>query len=111
MIENCKITKTQLGIEDHGMMIFFITVEGCGWGVSIGGYSLDKYIKDQPREGCGKAYQAIRRILEILEIDTWEKLPGTIIRVETEGPGSQATKIGHIIKDKWFDIKEYMKST
>ena len=37
-IETVKITKTFLGREDHGILTCYLTVEGDGFEVSIGGY-------------------------------------------------------------------------
>ena len=34
-IENVKITKTFFGMEDHGILTCYLTVEGDGFGVSI----------------------------------------------------------------------------
>ena len=45
----------------------------------------------------------IRRILETLEINGWEKLPGTVIRCKTEGWGGGVPAIGHALKEKWFE--------
>jgi len=111
MIKNGKITSTMLGIEDHGIMTFFLTVQWPGSGCSFGGYSLDAYGGEgEPRRSSGVGYQAIRRILETLGVDRWEKLPGTLIRLEDEGPGGRLTKIGHIMEERWFDLAEYMKA-
>ena len=46
----------------------------------------------------------ISKILETLEVDTWEDLPDTYLRVEATS--SKVTKIGHILKDQWFDPQE-----
>ena len=34
-------------------------------------------------------------------------LPGKYIRIEDNGLGSTITKIGNIIEEKWFDLKEF----
>ena len=78
MIENAKITSTMLGVEDHGVMTFYITCEWSGAGCSFGGYGLDfRSDEDEPRKGYGTSYQSIRCILETLRLDRWEKLNGT----------------------------------
>lgn len=108
-IVNAKITSTVLGIEDHGIMSFMLMCEWPGAGCGFGGYALDQRDKEtNTRKGSGYGYQAIRFILETAGVDRWEKLPGTLIRIEDNGPGSRLTKIGHILEDRWFDIEEYM---
>ena len=44
---------------------------------------------------------------KIVGVDKWEDLPGKYIRFEDNGCGFTVTKIGNIIKDKWFDLKEF----
>lgn len=109
-VRNARITSTMLGIEDHGIMTFFITVEWSGGGVGIGGYNLDANATNDHgiRQG-GAAYQAIRCILETVGVDSWEKLKGQLVRIDEDGAGTRVSKIGNIIKDQWFDLAEYMK--
>ncbi|HEL1790804.1 TPA: hypothetical protein TXV07_002157, partial [Streptococcus suis] len=65
-IENVKITKTFLGREDHGILTCYLTVEGYGFGVSIGGYCLDKYDEHKKkRVAFHKSFELIDRILEV----------------------------------------------
>lgn len=99
-IENCRITSTMLGDEDHGIPSGFIHLSGdAGWGQGYGGYDLrykdymKKFVFDMPR---------------ILGVSCWEKLPGTVLRVEHDnGPGSsrKILRIGHIINDCWFTME------
>ena len=109
MIANAKIKSTMLGIEDHGIMTFFLFCEWPGSGGGIGGYALDGHKPSDQRVGSGHGYQAIRRILETVGVDKWEKLPGTLIRIEDPGLGRPLTRIGHIMEDRWFDLDAYMK--
>lgn len=50
--------------------------------------------------------EAISKIL-VVGVDKWEDLPGKYIRIEYNGLGSTVTKIGNIIEEKWFDLKEF----
>lgn len=117
LIRNAKITSTMLGVEDHGIMTFFITVEWQGGGVGIGGYALDGPDTNnkaagfgaKTRVGYGYGYQAIRHILETVGVDTWEKLRGSYCRVDDDGLGQRVSKIGNLMKDNWFDLVEHMK--
>lgn len=108
MIENVKITATMFGKEDHGIMTCQIWVEGDGWGCCYGGYALDGFDKSKnKRYASPNGLQAIIEILNTLEVETWEKLQGQYIRVETSGWGGKITKIGHLMKDKWFSFEEF----
>ena len=109
MIKNAIIKSTTLGKEDHGIMTFFITIQGeKGTCVSIGGFALDEYDPNtKNRVFKSESMEIISKILEIVGVDSWEKLPGKYIRFEDNGWGSTVTKIGNIIDDKWIDIKEF----
>lgn len=106
-IENCKIKSTSLGVEDLGIFTAFVWLEGDGWGCGFGGFAFDQWNKDQGRR-VGNAFgvEFIRGVLETLEVDTWEKLPGTFLRAECDGVGGGVRKIGHPIKNVWFDPKQ-----
>ena len=109
-IENVVIESTMLGTEDHGIMTFFLYLNGDGWGCGFGGYCLDTFNENKKeRVGVASGLQAIMEVLKTLEVDKWEDLRGTYIRCETEGSGGGITKIGHLIKDKWFSLKEFYK--
>ena len=101
-IKNARIESTMLGIEDHGSMTFFLYLDYGGSGQGMGGYVLDGGHKPS-----GHAFGAIRKILETLEVDTWEKLPKQLCRVEADD--GKVYRIGHTIKNRWFDLAAYMK--
>lgn len=105
-IKNAKITGTTLGYEDHGILTCFVHVEGDSWGCGFGGYGLDEW--DEPQKArIGTAYgcQFIIETLKVVGVDSWEKLKGQHVRVESEGWGGKITRIGHITKELWFDPK------
>ena len=107
-IENCQIASTHLGSEDHGILTCFLSLKGDGWGVGFGGYALDTYNKElNKRIPTAKGFGAIKAIMDTLEVEKWEDIPGTYIRAETEGWGGKCKKIGHLMKDKWFSFDEY----
>jgi len=106
VIQNAQIDRTFFGIEDHGILTFFIHLQydECGY-QGFGGYSLDGH-----GEGWGKWLLFVRALLRALEIEKWEELPGCYCRVKRED-GSMHAKpfaIGHPIKDKWADIRDYL---
>ena len=105
-IENGRITATRLG-EDHGCLTAYITVEGAGWGCSFGGYVLDHWFgQHNPTRGTG----AIVELLKALDLESWESLTGTYVRVKTEGFGGSILAIGHIYNDQWFSFAEYFRT-
>ena len=107
-VENAKIINVSLTMEDHGCLTFWITVEGAGWGCSIGGYSIGLgYLGAGKFDGYGPGLEAMMRIMDVVGVDKWEDLKGEYVRVKTEGWGSTVTCIGNILKDKWFDLKEF----
>lgn len=111
-IVNARISSTQLGCEDHGIMSFFVMLEWNGGGQGLGGYAIDKYDqRTKERIGCGFGITAIRKILETVGVGKWEDLKGKLIRAKINSwkfP-DRAPIIGHIIEDKWFDLKEFME--
>ena len=109
MIKNAIIESTMLGREDHGIMTFMIFIKfdkcvSCG----VGGYVLDDYDKgSKKRVFSAKSMESISKVLDVVGVDKWEDLPGKYIRIEDNGLGSTIDKIGNIIEDKWFDLKEF----
>ena len=105
---NAKITGTMLGKEDHGIMTCLIYCEFENGACAYGGYALDTFDKTQKkRVGVGKSIEAIMRILDCVGVDSWEQLKGKYIRIEHTGWGGGITKIGNLIKDKWFSFEEF----
>lgn len=101
-IQNATIKSTMLGIENHGCLTFFLHCEGDGWGQGFGGHS------------CGNGSflaEAVRQILETLEVDNWEDLPGKNVRLKSCKEDGMLHAIGHITKNKWYDIKEHSKKS
>ena len=111
MIQNAKISCTSLGTEDHGIMTCHLMLEGDGWCCGFGGYALDTFDKTvNMRVGTAVGLDAIMRLMETLEVEKWEDLKGQFIRCESNGWGGKITKIGHLIKEKWFSFEEYFNS-
>lgn len=110
-IKNAKITSTMLGREDHGIMTFMIWVELDSYTCGVGGYALDMYDRAaEKRVFTAKGLEAISKILEVVDVDEWEKLPGKYIRIKDNGWGSTIDEIGHLIKDKWFNLREFFSN-
>lgn len=105
-VENAMITSTFLGYEEHGILTFLIELKGNGWGVGFGNCALDE-CSGGKRIPVSEGLECISTILKTVGVDKWEDLKGKYVRVETNGYDCTVTKIGHILKDKWFDLDEF----
>lgn len=111
-IENAKITNVSLTMADHGMLTFYITLEGNGWGTNYGGYGIGRgYLGAEEFSSSDKGLEAMMRIMDVVGVDTWEDLKGKFVRVKMSSLGQPITTIGNLIKNKWFDIKEFFKNS
>ena len=86
-IKNAKIVGTFLGI-DEGRMILRINLD-FGGAVQCAMWPKQEF----------KA-STIKEFLECLEVDQWESLVGTPVRVKATF--TSVVAIGHFIEDKWF---------
>jgi len=108
VIKNVQITRTMLGKEDHRMFTCWLYLTGDGWGIGYGGYTLDNWNAQlQKRVVTENGFQAIQGIMEALDVGSWEELKGKFIRVELTDEFGTVTKVGHLLKDKWFSFKEH----
>ena len=107
-IENAKITNVSLTMEDHGCLTFWITVESTGWGCNIGGYCIGKgYLGASEFNGYGPGLEAMMRVMDTVGVSKWEDLKGEYVRIKRAEWGNTITCIGNILKDKWFDLKDF----
>ena len=111
-ILNVKITNTSITMENHGILTFYITVEGAGMSVLLGGYKIGEgYLGAKAFFAVdGVGLEAIMYIMNVVGVDKWEDLKGKYCRIKTNGWGSTVNAIGNIIEDKWFDIKNFFTS-
>lgn len=104
--KNAKITDVSLGIGDHCCLTFSITLKGSGWGASFGGYNL-AFFNGTSFEGSEKGLEALTRIMDVVGVAKWEDIKGHYVRVKQED--RLVVGIGNIIKDKWFEPREFFK--
>lgn len=97
-IKNAVVEGTFLGVEDHGILTYFLHLEGEAWSQGFGGHVCDEH---------NFLAASIREILKTLKVDSWEKLKGTHVRVQ--GNDNKIHCIGHIIEDRWYDITKHSK--
>lgn len=101
-IQNGKIERTTLGYEDHGILSAMIFIAFGGSVQGFGGWRLDTYDRATYSAGPSKACGLwIQGVLRTLGVDSWEKLPGTPIRVRRDA-GGLIDAIGHYMEDRWF---------
>lgn len=86
---NAYISDVYFGIEDHGILCFFITFTDAN-GVIQG-------IGARPFTDLN--IQVIKKILDVIETDDFYKLKGTPCRIEREN-GYDISSIKHFVKDK-----------
>lgn len=112
---NCKpatIKSTMLGFEDHGIMSFWLTCDGDGWGIGVGGYALDSWEESKKKRVPSVLTGAVvAEVLECLGVESWEKLPGTRIHVLFDGDawGSRAKGITNYTMTKAVVLDDLMK--
>ena len=53
--------------------------------------------------------EAISKILEVVGVRTWEELKGKYIRIEDNGWGETIDKIGNLMEEKWFNIRDFFE--
>lgn len=111
-ILNVKITNASITMEDHGILSFYISVEGENRSVNLGGYCIGTgYLgaKEFSAENGG-GLVAMMNIMNVVGVDKWEDLKGKYCRIKTDGWGSTVSVIGNIIDDKWFDMKKFFET-
>jgi hypothetical protein len=96
---NARIARTFLGVEDHGILTFWIYLEYDGAGQGFGGYRLDGTSSVVSGDYCART---IRGILDALDVKAWEELPGTPVRAFVSDD-NRVRRIGRFLKETWFD--------
>lgn len=111
MIENARITGVSISMADYGCLTFGIKVKGGTWGCNIGGWAIGHgSLGSDFFDASGSGLVAMMKIMDVVGVDKWEDLQGKYIRVESDGWGSVIHKIGNILKDDWFDIREFFEN-
>jgi hypothetical protein len=110
-IKNAKIKSTKLGY-DRGFLNCWLYLEyDCG-GQGFGGNVFDEPVKIDGkfayREGTKFGMMYIDEVMKTVGVESWEDLPGKIIRVKSEH--SKIHAIGNCIEDTWFSPEELIKS-
>ncbi len=99
--KNARITHTMIGFQEHyRVLTYSIGLNFGGLFQNAGGICLGH--EGKPADVIFAEH--FMGILQALDVDEWEKLPGTPCRAVFDCAG--VYKIGHFIKDRWFSIME-----
>ena len=110
------VRETFLGYEDHGILTFYLTCEGNGNGVGVGGISLDA----PPAESGGsRVPQAsglalITEVIRVADADTWEAVRGKHLLVLFEGTDAysgRAVGVANPLTGKVLVFSEFLERT
>lgn len=110
LIKNGKITHVSLSMADYACLVFNITIKGDYWGCGIGNYAIGHgYVGAKIWTANGNGLIAMMKIMDVVGVSKWEDLEGQYVRVEFDNPTGAAKiiKIGNIIDNKWFNIREF----
>lgn len=107
-IENAKIESTMLGFNEMGIFTCHLDLNYEGYGQGFGSHVLAA--KNESKDtsipiNYGANY--IKKLLEAVGVEKWENLKGKYVRVDHSW--NKIYRIGHIIKDKWFDPEDFFK--
>ena len=111
-IVNARIVKTMLGFEKEiGVCTWNITLETSDFYTTFGGRRIDVIDKKTGEvSGDSLGLTSLLRMLQALEISTWEELKDKYIRVQLEIDSTGACRlvaVGHLMKDTWFNLREF----
>ena len=96
-LKNATIQKATITAADHGVLSVWLDLDFGGSGQGFGGYV--NYSPKVPRFDTTGRF--LWRIMEIAGVVSWDCVVGKSIRVQATP--SKVHKIGHILKDDWFD--------
>lgn len=94
MIKNAVIKSADI-LFQRGHLTINLQMDYGGAVQGFGGYGLDD---------SNNAALFLRKVMELLEVSEWSRVVGKSVRVD--GNLVQIERIGHLLKDKWFDPGE-----
>ena len=89
---NARIKSARLYLCDHGVWTSTLHLEWDGFSQGYGGYRM----QEGPWMGLW-----VRGVCEMLGVDDWSKVEGSLVRVRMDG--HRIIALGHILEDRWFD--------
>lgn len=109
-IENAQITGVTISMADHNCLTFRIYLKGAGFMCGIGNYRIGIGMEGADYwEGNGSALVGMMKIMDTVGVSTWEGLERMYCRISYAEDGKTVQKIGHLLHDKWFDVREFFQ--
>ena len=113
-IANARIVKTMLGFEKEiGVCTWYLTLETSDFYTTFGGRRIDVIDKKTGGvSGDSLGLTSLLRMLQALDVSTWEELKGQYIQVQLEiDPlgACQLIAVGHFMKDQWFNVSKFYR--
>ena len=107
--KNARIVSVSLTRADHGCFSIWLTLDYGGSGQGFGGFALDgPYNNTLKRREANKALgYFVMRVLDVVDVDSWEKVAGNNIRVRASLDKVEA--IGNFLEDRWFCPREELE--
>lgn len=97
-----------MGYGKHGVLSWEITVETINRQGNITEYTFDCYDRRMGSNffniNCAKF---LSQILSVVGVMNWEDLIGECVRIETTENSRNIDRIGNILRNEWFDLKDY----
>lgn len=100
-IKNAVIDDASLFIDRSFILNSYLTLDYGGSAQGFGGYVLYLTKTSMNHETKSVAGHFITRCMEIADVENWRDMKGRTIRVEADH--GKVYRIGHIVKDDWFD--------
>jgi hypothetical protein len=110
VIMNAVIESAEINDAERGMLTAWLNLSYGGTAQAFGGYALYLPKSYKHHAKLSHAGHFIWRCMEIAGATSWDDVAGKTIRVEKEDEWGAIIRIGHIIKDDWFDPKKEMES-
>jgi hypothetical protein len=105
-IKNARIINTHLGPSEGTAFTFFLELDNGHGFRNVGNLDMGSYNKDLQRyEGWSGAIPMLIEIMNVVDVDNWDEMPGKYIRYK-ESAG-RVYAIGNIIEDKWLNFGEW----
>ncbi len=95
-IRNATITETFLGIEDHGLFVWTVSMDYGG--------SEQSFQRILASKADASSVRVIGALLGAVGVDSWEQMRGKNVRCVIEG--GLIRGVGHITKDTWYYAKD-----
>ena len=110
-IENAQITGVSISMADHNCLTFKIYLKcGAGFMCGIGNYRIGIGMMGADYwEGNGSALVGMMKIMDTVGVSRWESLEGMYCRISYAEDCKTVQKIGHLLDDKWFDVRTFFQ--